>query len=122
MATIFERRWHAGELSRRTRYLCRLACCAPPFGCAFAFPSLAKALSFTGVVGIVLPFIVTPLLHLASLRECRERWGPATFDRHEAAMGYGLGALSSPALVGALGVLGSALLAFCVLCGLMYGF
>jgi hypothetical protein len=37
-------------------------------------------------------------------------------------MGYGLGALSSPALVGALGVLGSALLAFCVLCGLMYGF
>ena len=122
MACFFQRRWHAGEISRRTRYLCRLLCCVPPFACAFAFPSLAKALSFTGIVGIVLPFIITPLLHASSLAECHQRWGATDFDRAELAAGFGLGALSSPRFVVAFGAFGSLLLVFCVLCGLVYGF
>ena len=122
MACYYQRRWHAGELPRRTRYLCRLLCCIPPFACAFAFPSLAKALNFTGIVGIILPFIVTPLLHLVSLSECNARWGAARFARAERAAGYGLGVLSSPPFVCAFAAFGAALLAFCVACGLIYGF
>ena len=122
MASIFQRRWHAGDISRRTRYLCRLACCVPPFVCAFAFPSLAKALNFTGIVGIVLPFIVTPLLHAASLAECRKLWGDEAFARAEAHAGYSLGPLSSPTVVGIVAAIGSTLLTFCVGCGLLYGF
>eukprot|EP00322_Chrysochromulina_rotalis_P009689 CAMPEP_0115862760 /NCGR_PEP_ID=MMETSP0287-20121206/18343_1 /TAXON_ID=412157 /ORGANISM="Chrysochromulina rotalis, Strain UIO044" /LENGTH=465 /DNA_ID=CAMNT_0003317193 /DNA_START=47 /DNA_END=1444 /DNA_ORIENTATION=- len=122
MACFFQRRWHAGELSRRTRYLCRLACCLPPFTCAFAFPSLAKALSFTGIVGIILPFIVTPLVHAASLAESRERWGTAAFDRAEQTAGYSIGAFSSPSFVSVFGIFGFMLLAYCVGCGVIFGF
>jgi len=121
-ACFFQRRWHAGELSRRTRYLCRLACCLPPFTCAFAFPSLAKALSFTGIVGIILPFIVTPLVHAASLAESRERWGTAAFDRAEQTAGYSIGAFSSPSFVSVFGIFGFMLLAYCVGCGVIFGF
>ena len=122
MASVFQRRWHAGDISRRTRYFCRLLCCIPPFACAFTFPSLSKALSFTGIVGIVLPFIVTPLLHIASLSECREQWGAEAFAKAEAAAGYSLGPLSSPPMVIASAFIGCVLLAFCVGCGLLYGF
>ena len=44
LATVFQRSWHAGRVGRQTRYACRLLCCAPPFACAFAFPSLRLAL------------------------------------------------------------------------------
>ena len=122
MACIFQRRWHAGELSRRTRYLCRLACCIPPFACAFAFPSLARALNFTGIVGIILPFIVTPLLHAASLSQCRAHWGDANFARAEKDAGYRIGFLSSTPSVVTFAIAGCVLLAICVGCGLVYGF
>lgn len=122
MACVFQRRWHAGEISRRTKYLFRVVCVLPSFVCAFAFPSLSKALDFTGIVGIILPFIITPLLHASSRAEGRERWGTAAFDRAEAAAGWGLGSLTSPWFVLAFGVFGSILLAFCVVCGLIYGF
>lgn len=118
MASVFQRRWHAGSIRRRTRYGCRLLCCAPPFACAFAFPSLAKALDFTGIVGIILPFIVTPLLAAASLRECRAFWGRATFDRAEAAAGFSAPCASQLPVVMGLGALGTLLLVYCV----MYGF
>ena len=114
MASMFERRWHAGEISWRTRYLWRLLCCAPSFVCAFLMPSLANALGFTGIIGIVLPFIVTPLLHLSTLTECRKRWGEARFDRFEDRHGFGLGALSAPLAVGVAGAAGTALLIYCV--------
>lgn len=119
---LYQKRWHAGQVSRRTRYACRLLCCVPPFICAFAFPSLARALDFTGIVGIVLPFIVTPMLHAASLRECREHWGRDYFDEAEAEAhysGYGCG---SPKLVAAFGVCGTILLLYTVACGFAYGF
>ena len=29
LAVAFERRWHAGRVSRQTTYACRLLCCAP---------------------------------------------------------------------------------------------
>ena len=75
------------------------------------------------VVGIVLPFIVTPLLHHASLKQCNARWGSDVFARQEAGAGYGLGyGLSSPPFVAALAAVGAALLGFCVACGLVYGF
>ena len=122
LSVLFQKRWHAGRLPRRTRYGARLLCCVPPFACAFAFPSLAKALSFTGIVGILLPFIVTPVLHRASLAECTARWGAAAFDRAERDVGYGLGPLSSPVVASAFGFIGCALLAYCVACGLLYGF
>ena len=122
MACVFERRWHAGRISRREKYLCRLACCAPPFACAFAFPSLAKALAFTGVVGILLPFLVTPLLHHVSRVQAQRRWGRAPFAAAEDRAGHHLGALSSPIANAALGALGALLLAFCTVCGLLYGF
>ena len=48
MASLFERRWHAGEVPRRTRYLCRLLCCVPPFACAFAFPLLGQGAQLYG--------------------------------------------------------------------------
>ena len=123
MACIFEKRWHAGQISRQTRYLCRLICCVPPFACAFAFPSLAKALDFTGIVGIILPFIMTPILHAASLAECRSRWGDAVFERAELEAGYGMGPwVSSPSAIAAFGAVGAVLLAFCLACGLINGF
>ena len=123
MASLFERRWHAGEVPRRTRYLCRLLCCVPPFACAFAFPSLAKALNFTGIVGIVLPFIITPLLHRASRLECEQRWGVKRFARAEEEAGFVLPyGLSSPLFVMLIGASGMGLLVYCVACGLVYGF
>ena len=63
----------AGAVSRQTRYACRLLCCVPPFACAFAFPSLAKALGFAGVCGSVLPMIVTPDLNSLSAVGARQR-------------------------------------------------
>ena len=122
MASVFQLRWHAGEISRQTKYLCRLLCCLPPFACAFAFPSLAKALDFTGIVGIILPFIVTPLLDRASLAQCHARWGQRVFDQAEERAGYRVGVLSSSLVVGGLGVLGVVVLVYCVVCGLFYGF
>jgi len=117
LATLFQRRWHAGAISRQTRYACRLACCVPPFACAFAFPSLSRALDFTGIVGIVLPFIITPLLHRASLRECRARWGRDRFDDFEADGDYAGRGWSPPGLVSAAGAAGALLLAYTVACG-----
>ena len=89
--------------------------------CAVCFPSLAKALDFTGIIGIMLPFVVTPLLHRASLRACHEQWGPETFDEAEKMAGFRTLA-SHPYFVIAFGVFGTLLLAFCVVCGLVYGF
>lgn len=116
LATLFQRRWHAGRVSRQTRYACRLLCCVPPFACAFAFPSLSRALDFTGIVGIVLPFIITPLLHRASLRECHAKWGRERFDDFEADSEFaGLG-WSPPRLVSAAGAAGALLLVYTVAC------
>ena len=122
LSCLFQRQWHTGRVGRRARYACRLACCVPPFACAFAFPSLSKALDFTGIVGILLPFLVTPALHLASLRECRARWGREAFDQAEAAAGYARYGCSSPAVVRLFGGAGALLLAYTVGCGLAYGF
>ena len=122
LATVFQRAWHAGRVGRQTRYACRLLCCAPPFACALAFPSLSRALGFTGIVGLVLPFIITPMLHAASLRECRARWGRAAFDDYEAEAGFASYGGNSPRFVAAFGACGGALLLYTVGCGLAYGF
>jgi hypothetical protein len=122
LATFFQRSWHAGRVGRQTRYACRLLCCAPPFACAFAFPSLSRALDFTGVVGIVLPFVITPLLHRASLRACRARWGRDCFDDVEADGDYAGCGWSPPRLVAASGACGVLLLAYTVGCGVVLGF
>lgn len=122
MATIFQKRWHAGSIRRRTKYIVRLLCCTPPLVCAFVFPSLSKALSFTGIVGIGLPFIVTPLLALASLRESHIMWGRDAFNTMEAKAGHVAACASPPPVVVGLGVIGTGLLCFCLGCGLLYGF
>ena len=122
MAVVEGKRWHAGHVSRRSRIRYRLACVLPPFACAVAFPSLAKALGFTGIIGIMLPFLVTPLLHVASLDECHARWGKDAFDRAEAEAGFSTPTISSPTFVRAFGVFGVLLLAFCVGSGFVYGF
>ena len=90
--------------------------------CAAAFPSLAKALGFTGLIGIMLPFGVTPILHAAALRECHARWGKDAFDCAEAEAGFATRVTSSPAFVRAFGAAGILLLLFCVSSGLIYGF
>ena len=122
LAVVFQKRWHAGRIDRRTRYACRLLCCVPPLICAFAFPSLAKALGFTGIIGIVLPFIVTPMLHAASLREYRNRWGAAYFDACERDSDFAQYGFSSPAVVKASGAFGALLLAYTVGYGHLHGF
>lgn len=99
--------------------VCRRSTCLAG---AFAFPSLSRALDFTGIVGIVLPFIITPLLHRASLAECRARWGRDYFDDVEADGDYGGSAWSPPGLVSAFGAGGAALLAYTMACGFAYGF
>ena len=122
LAVVFQKDWHAGRIDRRTRYACRLLCCVPPLICAFAFPSLAKALGFTGIIGIVLPFIVTPMLHAASLRECRNRWGAAYFDACERDSDFAQYGFSSPAVVKASGAFGALLPAYTMGYGLLHGF
>ena len=122
LAVLFQKQWHAGRVSRNTQYAVRLLCCVPPFACAFAFPSLSKALGFTGIVGLVLPFIITPMLYAASLRECRARWGKDAFDEAEADGDYAAYGCASPGFVGAFGVGGAVLLAYTVGCGMLYGF
>ena len=97
-------------MSRQTTYACRLLCCAPPFALAFAFPNLSRALGFTGMVGILLPFVVTPVLHAASRRACHAKWGREYFDAVEADSDYHSAFWSSPRLVAAFGVGGAALL------------
>ena len=101
--------------------LCRLLCCVPAIVCAFALPSLDKALDFTGIVGIVLPFMLTPLLHAASSSECRALWGAARFARAENDAAYSLGALSSSAAVGASAAVGIVLLLYCIATQVLYG-
>lgn len=86
------------------------------------FPSLSSALGFTGIVGIGLPFIVTPLLALTSLREGREMWGRKRFDKAEADAGYVVAAASPPPIVCGIGLVGLLLLLYCVACGLLFGF
>ena len=93
----------------------------PSFACAICFPSLAKALDFTGIIGIMLPFVVTPLLHRASLKACHEHWGERVFDEAERAGGFASVA-SHPVMVVLFGIFGASLLIFCVACGIMYGF
>ena len=68
-------------------------------------------------MGIVLPFVITPLLHRASLRACRARWGRDYFDDLEADGGW-----SPPRLVAASGACGVLLLAYTVGCGVVFGF
>jgi len=121
MAVVFGERWHAGNVPRTTRIVARLLCAVPPFLLALTCPSLVSALDFTGIVGIVLPFIVTPLLHRASLRECHAHWGAESFDKAERRAGFTT-IFSSPGCVAALSMAGAALLLFCVVSGILYGF
>ncbi|KAL3922611.1 MAG: hypothetical protein SGPRY_004501 [Prymnesium sp.] len=122
LAVVYQRKWHAGEVGRRTKYFFRLACCVPAFVCAFAFPSLAKALDFTGVVGVILPFIVTPLLFIASLRKGRAKWGIQRFDEAEAEGQYARYGFAKTSLVAALGICGVLLLVYSVCDGIINGF
>ena len=115
-------RWRSGGVPRTLRVASRLLCVLPPFACAVVFPSLSKALNFTGIVGIALAYIVTPALHNASLHKCRARWGAEGFDEAEDDTGFSLGFLSRPAPVLALGLVGTLLLLFCVGSGLTFGF
>ena len=59
---------------------------------------------------------------LASLRECHALWGRESFDRAEAEAGYASMLFSPPAMVVGLLVVGTGLLAYCLVCGLLYGF
>ena len=69
----------------------------------------------------MLPFVVTPLLHRASLKACHEHFGQRAFDEAEKAGGFASIA-SHPLMVGAFGLFGTSLLIFCVVCGVVYGF
>ena len=73
-------------------------------------------------MGIVLPFVITPLLHRASLRACRARWGRDYFDDLEADGDYAGCGWSPPRLVAASGACGVLLLAYTVGCGVVLGF
>ena len=121
MSIAFGDKWRSGGVRRRVRVGSRLLCILPPFACALAFPSLAKALDFTGLVGIALAYIVTPALHLTSLHMCRARWGGQAFDAAEAEAGFAT-RLSRPNLVIGMGASGTLLLFFCVGNGLVNGF
>lgn len=118
LSVAFERSWHAGRVRRRVQYVFRLLCCVPAFICAFAFPSLSNALDFTGVVGIVLPFIITPTLHVFSIRQCWDKWGRERFDRAEAEAGFAVCGISSPWMTIPFALCGVVLLSFM----LRYGF
>ncbi|KAL1530713.1 hypothetical protein AB1Y20_001612 [Prymnesium parvum] len=122
LAVVFQRRWHAGQVGRKTRYSYRFACCVPSFVCAFLFPSLSKALDFTGVVGILLPFIVTPTLFIVSLRACRKKWGVKKFDDAESVGGLANFGCSSPIAITAFAIFGALLFLYTVVHGIVNGF
>lgn len=79
--------WHTRDTPRTLRVAFRLGCCVPSLACAALLPSLSGALAFTGIVGIALPFVVTPLLHVASRRRCEARWGAGALEQAEARAG-----------------------------------
>lgn len=59
------------------RFTARLGCSLPPILLAAFFPSLSGTLDFTGIVAVILPFIVTPMLHRHSLLKCLSTWSYA---------------------------------------------
>lgn len=63
------------------RFTARLGCSIPPIVLAALFPSLSGTLDFTGIVAVILPFIVTPLLHRHSLLKCLLTWTYAQVRR-----------------------------------------
>jgi len=63
------------------RFTARLGCSIPPIVLAALFPSLSGTLDFTGIVAVILPFIVTPLLHRHSLLKCLRTWTYAQVRR-----------------------------------------
>jgi len=77
LSVLLGERWHAMAVPRGWRVGARLGCTLPPILLAALYPSLSGTLDFTGIVAIVLPFIVTPWLHRRSLIKCLEAWTPA---------------------------------------------
>jgi hypothetical protein len=113
MAVLRPHQWRNGSLPRLTRHLCRVAMLVMPFACALVSPSLSRAIQFSGIIGIFLPYIMTPYLHRASLRRCEAHWGRDAFAQAEARAGFRT-LWSSEPRVTAFGAVGVLLLTCCV--------
>mmetsp|Transcript_18628 Transcript_18628/g.56249 ORF Transcript_18628/g.56249 Transcript_18628/m.56249 type:complete len:112 (+) Transcript_18628:1304-1639(+) len=101
------------QVPRWMGFVSRLACSLPPIILAAAYPSLSGTLDFTGIVAVILPFIVTPMLHRQSLNKCLDVWTSAQMEEAEAQGGF-RSMVSAPSRVLAFGIGGVVLLGVCL--------
>mmetsp|Transcript_7038 Transcript_7038/g.23121 ORF Transcript_7038/g.23121 Transcript_7038/m.23121 type:complete len:149 (+) Transcript_7038:1369-1815(+) len=113
LSVILGEKWHAMQVPQWMRFTARLGCSIPPIVLAALFPSLSGTLDFTGIVAVILPFIVTPLLHRHSLLKCLRTWTYAQMEEAERNGGF-RSVLSPPPRVLAFGVGGAMLLIACL--------
>jgi len=114
MSSVLGKKWYQEDVPRSYRVVARVVCFLPALACAYFLPSLSRAIDLTGVIGIVLPFVVTPLLHYASWRRLCEHFEPDVIRATERDGGFQT-PFSSHVAVFAFGVVGSAVLVYCII-------